>query len=77
MCERTDEGQSYFKDREEAYFFSSIEELIEIVADLKAHPAKREKVRAAGYQRLVAEPNTIDDRASQIVRYVRSTWNLA
>ena len=75
VCERTDEAQSYFKDREEACFFSSIKELIEIVADLKAHPAKREKVRAAGYKKLLANRNTIDDRASQVVRYVRSIRN--
>jgi spore maturation protein CgeB len=72
VCERTDEAQTYFTDREEAYFFSSIEELIEIVGHLKAHPATREKVRAAGYKRLRAEANTIDDRAARIVRYVRT-----
>jgi spore maturation protein CgeB len=49
--------------------------LIEIVAELKAHPSKREKIRAAGYRRLVAETNTIDARASQIVRYVTSIRN--
>jgi spore maturation protein CgeB len=73
--ERTVEAQSHFKDREEAFFFSSIEELVEIVAELKAHPLQREKIRAAGYRRLVAEPNTIDARASQIVRYVTSIRN--
>jgi spore maturation protein CgeB len=73
--ERTDEAQSYFTDREEAFFFSSVQELIEIVAELKAHPSKREKIRAAGYRRLVAETNTIDARASQIVRYVTSIRN--
>jgi spore maturation protein CgeB len=75
VCERTDEAQSYFTDREEAYFFSTIEELLEIVGKLKADPATREKVRAAGYEKLVAKPNTINDRAAQILRYVRSIRN--
>jgi spore maturation protein CgeB len=75
VCERTDEAQSYFRDREEAYFFSSIEELIAIVGELKAHPAIRERVRAAGYEKLVSKPNTIDDRAAQIIRYVTSVRN--
>jgi len=70
VCERTPEALSRFKDREEAYFFSSTRELIEVVKELKADPAKREQVRAAGYRRLLAEPNTIDARASQILRFV-------
>ena len=72
VCERTEEAQSHFKDREEAYFFSSVEELVEIVAELKAQPEKREAVRSAGHRRLLAEPNTIDDRAAQVVSYARS-----
>jgi spore maturation protein CgeB len=72
VCERTSEAELYFKDREEAFFFSSVEELIDIVADLKANPSKREEVRTAGYKRLISGPNTIDDRALQIVRYVQS-----
>jgi len=72
VCERTEEAQSHFKDREEAYFFSSVEELVQIVAELKAHPERREAVRSAGHRRLLAEPNTIDDRAAQVVSYARS-----
>jgi len=72
VCERTEEAQLYFKDREEAFFFSSIEELVDIVAELKSNPSKREAVRAAGYRRLVSGQHTINDRALQILRYVRS-----
>jgi len=72
VCERTEEAKLYFKDREEAFFFSSIEELVDIVAELKANPLRREDVRAAGYKRLMSGRNTLHDRASQIVQYVQS-----
>jgi spore maturation protein CgeB len=72
VCERTPEALSHFRDREEAYFFSSTRELIEVVTELKKDPAKRAQIRAAGYRRLLAEPNTIDARASQILRFVMS-----
>jgi spore maturation protein CgeB len=70
VCERTDEALAYFKDREEAYFFSNIEELIEIIEILRSHPEEREKVRAAGHSRLQYSRNTIDDRAEQVYKFV-------
>lgn len=69
VCERTDEAKQYFKDREEAYFFSSIEELIEIVSEIKDNPVKREKVRAAGHARLINSDSTIQNRAKQVYRF--------
>lgn len=77
VCERTDEAQSYFKDREEAYFFSNIDELIDIVKELKSDPENREKVRAAGYARLLKCANTINDRALQVYKYVENKINTA
>jgi spore maturation protein CgeB len=70
VCERTEEAQSRFRDREEAYFFSSIRELIQIVENLKTDPQNREKVRAAGYARLLQSGNTINDRAEQVYKLV-------
>lgn len=72
VCERTEEAKSYFKDREEAYFFSSIKELIEIVEILKNDPEKREKIRESGYARLIKSRNTINDRARQVHRFVEN-----
>lgn len=69
VCERTEEAKQHFKDREEAYFFSSIEELIMIVKDLKNDPIKRERVRAAGYARLLQSDNTIHSRAKQVYQF--------
>jgi spore maturation protein CgeB len=71
VCERTTEAASYFADREEAFFFSSIEELIAILAELKRDPARREQVRAAGYRKLIGGAHTIRDRAVQIDQFVR------
>lgn len=70
VCERTEEAESHFKDREEAYFFSSIRELIQIIDILKNDPENREKVRASGYQRLLQGCHTINDRADQVFKVV-------
>ena len=72
VCERTQEAESYFKDRQEAFYFSSIAELLEIINTLKNDPALRERVRTAGYQKLLQTPNTIADRARQINQFVKN-----
>lgn len=76
VCERTEEALCHFKDREEACFFSTITELKEIIEFLKAHPEHREKIRAAGYVRLLQSRNTIDDRAQQICKFVAGRTNV-
>ena len=75
VCERTKETESYFVDREEAFFFSSINELIEILTELKNNPLKREYVCKAGHRRLLAGNHTIKDRALQIDKFVQSYIN--
>lgn len=72
VCERTEEAKLYFKDREEAFFFSSIEELVSIVGCLKLDPELREKVRISGYRRLLNGKNTIADRAERLYNYAAS-----
>ena len=72
VCERTKESEIYFVDREEAYFFSSINELVEILKELKNNPAKREQIRKAGHKRLLAGNFTIKDRARQIDKFVQT-----
>jgi spore maturation protein CgeB len=69
VCERTEEAKQNFKDREEAFFFSSIEELVAVVHDLKNDPAMRQKVRAAGYERLMQSDNAILSRAKQVYQF--------
>ena len=70
VCERTSEAQQRFIDREEAFFFSDIIELIDIVDFLKKYPHEREKVRAAGYARLINGAYSLSDRAHQISQFV-------
>ncbi len=72
VCERTEEAQSYFKDREEAFFFSTIEELVSIVRQLKDNPDTRQRVRAAGHARLMSSEHTILKRANHVHRFVSS-----
>lgn len=71
VCERTPEAQKRFKDRIEAFFFSDATELVEIVHFLINNPQEREKVRAAGYARLMSGGYTLTDRALQISNYVK------
>jgi spore maturation protein CgeB len=66
VCERTEEALAQFKDKEEAFFFSSVSELLEIVKVLKSNPELRRRVRDAGYRRLKLNGDTLRSRACQI-----------
>jgi hypothetical protein len=70
VCERTSEAQQRFIDREEAFFFSDVAELVQIVDFLILNPKERERVRAAGYARLMSGGYTLSDRAHQISQFV-------
>ena len=72
VCERTKEAESYFVDGEEAYFFSSVEELIEIINELKNNSKKREQVCEAGYKRLLSGNHSIHDRAKMVAQFAQS-----
>lgn len=73
VCERTVEAMSYFEDGKEAFFFSSIDELIAICRLLKTDPKLRERVRKAGYARLLAGNHAIGDRAARIHQWVMAS----
>ena len=70
VCERNSESVTYFKDRKEAYFFSSPDELIDIFKLLKNDPNQRESVRKAGMKRLAEDGHTIGERVAQIESFV-------
>jgi hypothetical protein len=70
VCERTEEALGYFRDREEAFFFSSVEELLSICQRLKNDPALRRRVQQAGYARLLSGQHSLTDRANQIHQWV-------
>ena len=70
VCERTAEAQRRFKDKEEAFFFSDVQELIDIVKFLIDNPQRRESVRLAGHERLMKDGYALSDRALQIHNFV-------
>lgn len=72
VCERTSEAQLRFEDRKEAFFFSDVEELIEIIESLIKNSQLRESVRKAGYERLLREGYALSDRAQQINQFVEN-----
>ena len=72
VCERTAEAESYFRDRKEACFFSSSDELISIVQQLKSDLPMRDKIQKAGYARLLSGRHSLRDRAQQINSFVLS-----
>ena len=62
VCEKTTEAELLFKDREEAFFFSSKEELLSIVLELRNNLGLRHKVLSAGYKKLISSNSSILDR---------------
>jgi spore maturation protein CgeB len=62
VCEKTSEAELLFKDREEAFFFSSKEELLSIVLELRNNLGLRNKVLSAGYKKLISSNSSILDR---------------
>lgn len=73
VCERTVEAEAHFVDKKEAMLFSTTEELISIIYELKANPAQRSAIRDAGYRRLLSGAHTIGDRARQVEKFVRES----
>lgn len=70
VCERTAEAERYFKDKEDAFFFSSIEELLSIMHLLKHNPQINEQVRKSSRRRLLSGKHSIIDRANMIINHV-------
>ncbi len=76
VCERTQEAETYFKDREEAMFFSDINELIEILNILKHNLIYREFIRINGHNKLMNSKNSITDRALEMHNLITKNFQL-
>lgn len=59
---RTPRLEALFRDREEAFFFSSKDELLSIVRQLVADPQLIENTKQRGYERLLASRHSVVDR---------------
>ena len=70
VSERNETVQRFFKDREEAYFFSSTEELVNIVSLLKNNRTLRDEIAIKGYNRIMSERHEVIDRVRQIISTV-------
>jgi len=71
VCERTNEALKHFKDGEEAFFFSSIHELLTVMKFIADHPERASKIRYAGQKRLLEKQDSIDDRIQMMISVVR------
>jgi len=64
---RTPRLETLYKDREEAFFFSSVDELMSIVHELALDPKLVEETKRRGYERLRASRYSVVDRCVDAV----------
>jgi spore maturation protein CgeB len=72
VCERTSEVELVFKDREEAFFFSDTDELVQIVRQVSKDTYLRKQVADAGRERLLHGSHSINDRVRQILEFLKT-----
>jgi spore maturation protein CgeB len=71
LSERTADLQWFFREDEEAVFFSSVDELVMKARWLKAHPDDARRIAAAGMRRVHADGHSVNDRARGFIARVR------
>lgn len=74
MAERTIEHERLFKDREEAVFFSTNEELLEQCRYYLDHPDERKHIAEAGRQRCISSGYSNYETLKRILEYIRTDW---
>ena len=72
VCERTAEIREVFQDREEAFFFSTIEELVKITRLVSVDDDLRRSVAAAGRKRLLKGGHSVNGRVKEMLRFVEN-----
>jgi len=69
MHEKTDEAMIFFEDREDAVFFSTIHECIELCKFYLENDTIRNNIANNGYRRVVEDSNTYKTRAQKIIDF--------
>ena len=77
LSERTKDLQGFFKENEEAVFFSNPAELVEKALWLKRNPDEIERIALAGMRRVHADGHSVDDRMRQFLTIIDGNSNLA
>lgn len=72
LAERTDDLVRFFKEDEEACFFSSTEELVRKTQWLVDNPDIRERIARAGWRRVWADGHDVGSRAAVFIETVVS-----
>jgi hypothetical protein len=70
VCERTDEIREVFQDREEAFFFSDIEELVRITRLVSKDEDLRLSVANAGRKRLLKGRHSVNVRVEEMLQFL-------
>lgn len=71
VAERNANMEKLFRDGEEAFLFSTPEELVDIVRHLKRAPALRMKVAEAGRRRVLAGGHEVRDRVRHMLEVLK------
>jgi spore maturation protein CgeB len=70
LAERTDDLMRFFKEDEEACFFSSTDELVRKAHWLITNPDIRERIAQAGLRRVWADGHDVTSRARQFIQAI-------
>ncbi|MCC6146840.1 MAG: glycosyltransferase [Anaerolineaceae bacterium] len=76
LAERTEEHLAFFEEDKEAVFFSSEEELLDKISFYLPHDKSRDKIRAAGLNRLHSSGYTYTNRVREILDLVKNSFSI-
>jgi hypothetical protein len=72
LAQRTEDHLELLEEGREALFFSTEEELVEVIERVRRRPEAFEDMRRRGHERIVRGKHTYQDRAAQIMDHLGS-----